>query len=88
MVGMSDLSFIDQEISMAGNDQGNRIRTGTIGRGFACMDPERQGEIVGYVRTLPQRSAPPVRTAGMDWMRVQPERDASFDEGSSSRRSR
>jgi hypothetical protein len=89
MVGVSDLCFIDQEISMAGNDQVNRIRTGSTGRGFACMDPERQGEIVGYVRTLPQKTPPrPVRTTGMDWMRVQPDRDASFDEGSSSRRSR
>lgn len=74
---------------MAANDQGNRIRTGSIGRGFAFMDPERQGELVGYVRTLPQRTpARPVRIAATDWMRGQPERDTSFFEGSSSRRSR
>jgi hypothetical protein len=64
----------------------NRIRTGSIGRGFACMDPERQREIVGYVRTSPP--AAPARPAQRDWMRVQPERDATVSEGSSSRRSR
>lgn len=74
---------------MAVSDQGNRIRTGSIGRGFACMDPERQREIVGYVRTSPAKSpVRPAKTANMDWMRVQPDRDAVFDEGSSSRRSR
>ena len=74
---------------MAVSDQGNRIRTGSIGRGFACMDPERQREIVGYVRTTPSRT--PLRVAkpaSFDWLRVQPDRESGFDEGSSSRRSR
>jgi hypothetical protein len=81
--------FHEQEIGMAANDQGNLSRTGSTGRGFACMDPERQGEIVGYVRTAPAK-APlrPARPATMDWMRAQPERDAGYFEGSSSRRSR
>ena len=65
------------------------------GRGFASVDPERQREVAGYVRSGPILTAQPTRTAGdraartarSDWMRVQPERDASF-EGSSSRRSR
>lgn len=64
----------------------NRIRTGSTGRGFACMDPERQREIVGYVRTLP--AAGPVRPTTRDWMRVMPERDVIVSEGSSSRRNR
>lgn len=74
---------------MAVSDQSNRIRTGSIGRGFACMDPERQREIVGYVRTTPSRI--PVRAkpaTPMDWLRIQPDRDSGFDEGSSSRRGR
>lgn len=65
------------------------------GRGFASMDPERQGEVVGYVRGGAIESAQParnvydrgVRSTRLDWMRVQPDRDASF-EGSSSRRGR
>ena len=72
---------------MAGNDQDNRIRTGSTGRGFACMDPERQGEVVGSLRILPVAPTPrPLRTAGVDWARVRPERDTF--EGSSSRHSR
>jgi hypothetical protein len=74
-----------REFSMAVTD--NRIRTGSTGRGFACMDPERQREIVGYVRTLPAASVP-VRAPNRDWMRMTPERDASVSEGSSSRRGR
>jgi hypothetical protein len=64
----------------------NRIRTGSTGRGFACMDPERQREIVGYVRTSPPSG--PARPAGKDWMQVQTEREVAVSEGSSSRRSR
>ena len=79
--------LIDQETSMAGNEQDNRIRTGSTGRGFACMDPERQGEIAGSLRVLPAAPAVrPLRTGGMDWMRTRPERDTF--EGSSSRHSR
>lgn len=67
----------------------NRIRTGSTGRGFACMDPERQREIVGYVHTTPSKT--PMRAAkpaSMAWLRVQPDMDMGFDEGSSSRHSR
>ncbi|MBC5785520.1 hypothetical protein H8N03_21450 [Ramlibacter sp. USB13] len=62
------------------------------GRGFAAIDPERQREVVGYVRpsaieTMPaQRFARPRGVQRLDWTRVQPDRD-SF-EGSSSRRGR
>jgi len=75
---------------MASSTPGTAIRTGSTGRGFAAMDPERQREVAGR----------PLRTAGdwsplrapratrMDWMRVQPDRDAGMDEGGSSRRSR
>jgi hypothetical protein len=89
LAGVSGPFVHEQEIGMAVSDQGNRIRTGSTGRGFACMDPERQREIVGYVRTTPSRT--PLRAAkpaSMNWMRVQPDVDAGFDEGSSSRRSR
>ncbi len=66
----------------------------SAGRSFVCSDPERQREVVGYVRDTIQvapasrsgaeRAARPTR---LDWMRVQSDRDATF-EGSSSRRSR
>ena len=61
------------------------------GRGFASMDPERQREVVGYVRsgpidTLPAQRFGKPRAARTDWMRVQPEREGF--EGSSSRRGR
>jgi hypothetical protein len=76
--------------AMASSTEGTAIRTGSTGRGFAAMDPERQREVPGSaIRTAEDWSplrAP--RTARMDWMRVQPDRDASMDEGSSSRRSR
>ena len=65
------------------------------GRGFACMDPERQREVVGYVVSAPIATAPPTgadsqrpaRAARPDWMCVLPEGDSGF-EGSSSRRGR
>lgn len=59
------------------------------GRGFCSVDPERQREVIGYVRSGPV-DAPAQRFgrpggARHDWMRVQPDRDF---EGSSSRRGR
>ena len=69
---------------------------GRWGRSFASMDPERQREVVGYVRPGPIATAPASRSAfpergtratRMDWLRVQPDRETGF-EGSSSRRSR
>jgi hypothetical protein len=64
----------------------------SFGRGFASMDPERQGEVVGYVRRAPIETTtsarPTVRSPRLDWMRVQPERDTGNFEGSSSRRGR
>jgi hypothetical protein len=72
---------------MAATD--HRIPTVSIGRGFACMDPERQREIVGYVRTSPPAGSPRVvRPTTTHWIRVQPDRDLTGTEGSSSRRSR
>ena len=64
------------------------------GRAFASMDPERQREVAGYVRSGPIETAPAsrgtaprnARSARVDWLRVQSERD-NF-EGGSSRRSR
>jgi hypothetical protein len=74
---------------MASSNQGT-IRTGSTGRGFASMDPERQREVPGNaIRTLDGwSSARAGRPARADWMRVQPDREASAFEGSSSRRSR
>jgi hypothetical protein len=63
-----------------------------FGRGFASMDPERQREVVGYVRSGPIETTPAarptMRSPRLDWMRVQPERDSANFEGSSSRRGR
>ena len=41
---------------MASSPLGNNAPIRTLGRGFASMDPERQREVVGYVR--PSRSRP------------------------------
>ena len=67
-----------------------------VGRGFASVDPERQREVIGYVRPggietrAPTRPAPDrgVRSGRIGWIRVQPEQDGGNFEGSSSRRSR
>lgn len=65
------------------------IRTCSTGRNFACMDPERQGvpgdSLLAVKVRPPAREERPPRT---DWMRVQPDRDTSMFEGSSSRRGR
>lgn len=62
------------------------------GRGFASMDPERQGEVLGYVRRTPgaattpaARPAAPAKPA-QHWTRIQPDVDSSGFEGSSSGR--
>ncbi|MBE7366808.1 KGG domain-containing protein [Ramlibacter pallidus] len=73
---------------MAFSDQTFRTRTGSTGRGFASMDPERQREIVtesfrGSALRAPARPTRPFQT---DWMRAQPERDTGNYEGGSSRR--
>lgn len=67
----------------------------SAGRGFSSADPERQREVVGYIRssieTAPaSRSTAEraVRTGRLDWLRVQADRDSATFEGSSSRRSR
>lgn len=77
---------------MAASNPGKIYQHWTGGRGFASNDPERQREVAGYVRsggieTAPS-AKPAVRSARLDWMRVQPERDSANFEGSSSRRSR
>ena len=70
----------------------NILEHWTGGRGFASNDPERQREVVGYVRGGAIETTPSpkvaVRPGRLDWMRVQPERDGTNFEGSSSRRSR
>jgi hypothetical protein len=57
------------------------------------MDPERQGEVLGYVRRTPATTAaaPTTRPAApakpaQRWMAVQPDVDSSGFEGSSSGR--
>ena len=57
------------------------------GRGFTPADPERRGEVVGYVRssgieTTRAAAAKPAQS----WTRVQPDVDSSGYEGGSSRR--
>lgn len=75
---------------MASSTQGP-IRTGSTGRGFASMDPERQREVPSG---SPLRSAQdwspmrPMRPTPSGWMRAQADRDAGAFEGSSSRRGR
>jgi hypothetical protein len=77
---------------MAVSNPGKTYQHWTGGRGFASNDPERQGEVVGYVASGTIETAPAakpaVRSGRLDWMRVQPERDGTNFEGSSSRRSR
>lgn len=75
---------------MASSTEFKAIRTGSIGRGFASMDPERQREVPGNtIRTAPEAGSPlRPRAARPDWMRALPDRDAGMFEGSSSRRSR
>ena len=63
------------------------------GRDFASADPERQREVVGYyavrgaIETTP---APRIRGTATrtDWVRVQPDRESTNFEGSSSRHGR
>jgi hypothetical protein len=62
----------------------------SLGRGFTPLDPERQREVVGYVRggpieTVQQAPGLGSRSTCADWMSVQPDRDF---EGSSSRHDR
>ena len=77
---------------MAASNPGKIYQHWTGGRGFASNDPERQREVVGYVRggmiTTAPAARPAVRSGRLDWMRVQAEHDSSNFEGSSSRRSR
>lgn len=74
---------------MAANDPITHRQPCSLGRGFAVLDPERQREVVGYVRSGPietvqvERSLSS-RSSRLDWKRTR-DRD---DEGSSSRRSR
>ena len=76
---------------MASSNPGGDREERTCGRGFASIDPERQREVVGYVRSVSIETTPAQRfgaprSSRFDWTRVQPERD-NF-EGSSSRRGR
>jgi hypothetical protein len=75
---------------MGASTEDLRIRTGSTGRGFASMDPERQREVsIDVIRfTEPKAAQRPGRAGRADWMRVQPDRDAGNYEGSSSRRGR
>jgi hypothetical protein len=82
-----------EESRMSSSNQGISRQPWISGRGFAAMDPERQGEVVGFVRPGPIETSPvsrgvperAARSSRLDWTRVQPDRDF---EGSSSRRGR
>lgn len=65
------------------------------GRAFASLDPERQGEVIGYVRSTAADTAAAARSAirpsvaaspRTDWTRVQPDVEGTSFEGSSSGR--
>lgn len=78
---------------MASIDQRSGQPVWSAGRSFISSDPERQREVVGYVRdtiqTAPRSGAErAIRSTRLDWMRVQADRDSATFEGSSSRRSR
>lgn len=77
---------------MALSDSGRIREHWTCGRGFTSADPERQREVVGYVRNsaieTTTRQRPASRGSRVDWLRVQPDRETGTFEGSSSRRSR
>ena len=78
---------------MASSSPGSQRDAWVGGRGFAFSDPERQHEVVGYVRSGPPETMPAERMAAprgsrLDWARVLPERDGGNFEGSSSRRGR
>lgn len=75
---------------MASSTEGT-VRTGSTGRGFASIDPERQGEVPGRMIRTTSEGWSPMRvrpSGGGDWMRLLPERDTGTFEGSSSRRGR
>jgi hypothetical protein len=81
-----------QEIRMAPTSPATAHQHWSSGRGYACTDPERQVEVLGYVRkapiqTTPARSVAPAapKAARKDWLRVQPDLEGGY-EGSSSRR--
>ena len=65
------------------------------GRAFASLDPERQGEVIGYVHSTPADTAAAARTAirpgtaapvRKDWTRAQADVLSGGFEGSSSGR--
>ena len=76
---------------MAGSTQDKQWSSG---RGFASMDPERQCEVVGYVRSIDVAPATRSvaervqRSSRLDWARVQVDREGGNFEGGSNRRSR
>ena len=76
---------------MPSNSQPTARPYWSSGRGFASADPERQREVIGYVRKGSGESAGPARTAAavkpaQAWTRIQPDVDGSGFEGSSSGR--
>ena len=78
---------------MASSNPGRDRIEQVYGRGFASKDPERQREVVGYVRNVVIETTPAQRfgappSSRFDWNRVQPERDSGNFEGSSSRTGR
>jgi hypothetical protein len=77
---------------MPSSQQGTSRPYWSSGRGFASKDPERQGEVLGYVAkkpietTTPARPTAPKAAPPQRWTRVQPDVDSSGFEGSSSGR--
>jgi hypothetical protein len=81
----------DEELRMASSNPTPYRQPCSLGRSFAPLDPERQREVVGYVRggaieTVQQaRGLASPASKRADWLHVQPDRDF---EGSSSGRCR
>jgi hypothetical protein len=81
---------------MPSTPQANARPYWNSGRAFASLDPERQGEVIGYVHSTPAdtaaaaragiRPATPTPTPSRHWTRVQPDVESGSFEGSSSGR--
>jgi hypothetical protein len=74
---------------MTPGKHGEAPRSGTIGRGFAFMDPERRCEVAGTISVLRTEPRVPARPGASRLERLRPQRgDGGMDEGGSSRHSR
>jgi hypothetical protein len=79
----------NEDLRMASSNPTPYRQPCSLGRSFAPLDPERQREVIGYVRGGPIETVQQARGLATpvgkraEWVRVQPDRDF---EGSSSGR--